>query len=446
MSFFRNAATTLATSGLRLPLGLLTGIVLARYLAVEDRGLYAVLIAFATLLFQVCELGWSAASIYRMRRLRVDVPRVISAGVAANLAIAAVAGGLALALREPISERFLEGASPLAFSLALASVPCLLLGALLRGVARGLDRFDLHNAYGLLQALGLLALLGALLIGAGGGLDAALAAYLLANGGGALWIGATLWRAVGFARFELRELGGALRFGVKAYLQQLALTLHEQVDVVVVTYLLGPAPTAVYAVAKGFVNRLNLIPADVATALYPRLAESGVGEAARFTLFVTRHALAWMLLFACALLWLGPPLIPLLFGQAYAPSVAPFLWLLPGMAGITLSRVVGRYFMAIDRQGPVIGARLGAMAANVGLNLALVPALGIVGAALARLVSSALEGLAILALFLALTGQGPRSLVRFGKADLEPYRRRLRALRGPGERRPDDLTPPPATR
>ncbi|HXZ85167.1 MAG TPA: hypothetical protein VEI82_06730, partial [Myxococcota bacterium] len=130
MGFFRNVATVFATSLARAPLGLLTGIVLARWLSVSDRGLYALLTTFAVNVFLLTQLGWGDAVIYRTRREGVSPRRALSTGLLGNGAIALAAFGLCWLLHEPLSRAFLGDVSARAFLLAVAAAPLLALGDL----------------------------------------------------------------------------------------------------------------------------------------------------------------------------------------------------------------------------------------------------------------------------------------------------------------------------
>ena len=70
MDLFRNAIVVYATSLISFPINLLTSVVLARFLSVDDRGLYSVALSFAVLATLLSEVGWGPATIYRLRRMR----------------------------------------------------------------------------------------------------------------------------------------------------------------------------------------------------------------------------------------------------------------------------------------------------------------------------------------------------------------------------------------
>lgn len=436
MGFFRNVAFVLATSAAALPISLATSVVLARWLSISDRGLYALLTTFSAIVFLLTQLGWAEAVIYRTRRHGVSLRRAFSTGLVANGAFALAALALCLVFREPLSRAFLGDVSPRAFWVAAATAPLLTLGDLLRGVARALDRFDLHNQFGLLQSgLVLIALVAALPL-AGGALEAALAANLVVQLALVAGFGARIAALTGFEwRIDLGEALASIGYGGVMYLQNLLIHLHERVDVFLLAALGVMAfDIGFYAAAVSVVAPLRLIPGALGTALLPRLAGAPDSDAAEFTAAVVRPALLLMLLAAPALAVCGVVGIPLLFGRDYAPAVLPFLVLLPGVTAVTVSRVLARYFAAVGRQRALLVLDAAVLIINVGLNLVLIPRAGIVGAALASLISYGLEAAAMLALFLSASGQRLRATLVPRASDFEAYAARLRAIVSPRPR------------
>ena len=370
--------------------------------------------------------GWPTASIYRLRRLGSDPRRLMTAGLVANLAVAALAVGLCAIFREPIAEMLLPGVSAPAYYLAVAVVPFLLLGGLFSSFARALDRFDLHNWYGLLQIGGVLAALLVAVVGRGGALLEALSVYLGVNALVTGWIAWAVLRITGIGvTVDMNEITGSLRSGLKAYVLNVANTAHQSLAIFLVAYFLDAVEVANWAVALGVAARINLVPTSIATALFPRLAGASEAEATEFTAYVSRHSLMWVGLLIVTLLPTAPFLISLLFGTRYAAVVPAFSWMVLTMAPLTYTRVVARYFTALDRQGIVIAARVTAILSNIGLTVILLQSHGIVGAAIAGLMSYTIEAIWLAAVFLRNSEQTFCSAFLPRYSDLGTYRRRI---------------------
>ncbi|MFI5316516.1 MAG: lipopolysaccharide biosynthesis protein [Myxococcota bacterium] len=430
MSFFRNVAFVLATSAAAVPIGVATSIVLARWLSVADRGFYALLTTFSAILFLLTQLGWAEAVVYRTRRHGVSARRALSTGLLANGAFALAAVAVCLAAREPLSRAFLGAVPARAFLIAAATVPLLTLGDLLRGVARALDRFDLHNQFGLLQSGLLLAALVVALPLTGGALDSALAANFAVQLALVAGFGTRIAALAGFEwRIDLREAIASVAYGGNLYLQNLLIQLHERVDVLLLAALgVSAFEIGLYAAAVSVVAPLRLVPGAIGTVLLPRLAGSTDAEAGSLTAEVVRPAILLMLAAAVALAPVGIVGIPLLFGRDYSQAVTPFLVLLPGVMAVTISRVLARYFAAVGRQRAVLLLRAAMLALNVALNAVLIPRAGITGAAFASLISYGVEAAATIALFLADSGQGLRAALVPRASDFGGTLARLREI------------------
>lgn len=424
MSFSRNASGLLLTSVAESVLGLAASVVLARWLTVEDRGLFAVATTLGATIVALARLGLPSSAVFRIRSIGAPPASVATTTFALGIGLALVLMVACAAFEPWISRRLLDSAPAVVLYLGIATVlpPMLLqLGA---GLARGMDRFALSNAHTLATNLaGLLAVIGALTLRPGDLVTALLAfaasRMLLAS----LFVVAVL-RVTGWSRtLDRGELAGGLRFALKSYLQSLAGQIHERVDILLLALLLEDAQAvALYTIAVGVVDRLKVIPEAISTALFPRISGVPPAEAARFTSSVARHALVSVGLVLVGLALVAPWLLPLLYGEAYAASVAPFLILLPAMAFHSLYHVVARYFMAVDRQQINIVAQALSLVANIGLNLLLIPRLGIVGAALASLASYTLETVLITSVFLRESGLRADQMLRPRAGDLAAYR------------------------
>lgn len=434
MSFVRNAASVLLVSSVEIPAGFLTSVVLARWLSVDDRGVYGLVMALAAMMCLGLQLGLPSAAIYRIRRVGADAGSVLAAGLVMNLFVLGMAVAVAFAMRGAISDRFLAGAGNGVLYLALALAGAQLLGMFIRAVARGLDRFDLHNVYGLVEGVGTLVAVSIALIVLGGSLPQALGATLSVQLAALVLVGGVVAARSHLHRtLRLDDLGASLRFGLKNYAQNLSRHAHERFGVLLIAFFLeDPGQAAFFVVALGLVRIVSVAPTAVSTALFPQLAGLDERDGARLTARVTRHAVLWAVGVTMAFLVAGPILIPWVYGASYQASVLPFLLLLPGAAAVTVSQVVSRYFIAYNVQGAVITARVVSALANLGLNVWLIPKHGILGAATASLLSNGFEACLVVGAFVRLSGRGLGETLRFRREDWAAYLDRLPRLRGRG--------------
>jgi len=159
-----------------------------------------------------------------------------------------------------------------------------------------------------------------------------------------------------------------------------------------------------YGMAYKFIDGLTIISTNVTLALFPlmsRLAAGTTGRSrpdlTRTTQLALKTLLGLAFPIAVGTTILAEPLIRLIAGESYLPHSAVALqiliWFLPFSFMNSLLQYV---LIAVNQQRFITAAFVGATAANAGLNLALIPHLSYVGAALTTILSE----LVLLAAFL----------------------------------------------
>jgi O-antigen/teichoic acid export membrane protein len=431
MSFFRQAASVLATSVATVPMSILANVVVTRNLDPEARGQFAVVSVLAGTLVLFSNLGWPLATIYRMKRMKADPAEVMTASLTATLSLAATVLIIGALLEAGGFGDF--GSVPgEVLWLGLATVPFQLLNRLFSYAAKGVDRFDIRNWATIGQtALRLLALALAWVL-APGDLRATLWGNLIGVAVVALGSGYAVLRHTGLSRrVNLTEIRASLKFGLETTAQSIAGELHQQVDILIMGPMHVPGEQiALYSIAVGLIQQLRLVPDSIALALFPKLSGADDTEAVAFTTRVCRHSTLWVVICSVGLGLIVPFGVPLLYGDAYTGSLPSFFILLPAMALLTVYRVVVRYFISRDRQRLSIVTQLAAFVVNVGLNIVLIPRFGIEGAAFSSLVSYGAEAALITGVFMRETGRRFSEMFIFRRAEDWPvYQRRIDALK-----------------
>lgn len=365
-------------------LGLLTGVVLARGLGPHDRGLLALALLLPSTLMTLCKLGITQANVYCVRREGAPLEQVAANSLLLALGLSLACAGVTWWFAEPLSGSFLKGLPLWALALSLWRLPWLLADNFFWGVLQAMGQFSLYNRRTLAGAASIL--VGVALAWFLGKLDLAVALYIYA--GTTTVVVASLLvsvrRRLPFGwRPDTALLGRQLRFGVKSYTQILTTHLLFRSDVYLVAYFLDPARTAFYSLALHFTEMLLEIPQAVGWVVYPKMAGLEKADVHRFTAQTCRRTIALTLAGGVAVILLGPVLIPLWYGPAFAEATHPLPFAALGAVSMAVFTIVSRDFTSRNRQAVNIQAGAVALLANVGLNVFLIPAYGIVGAALA---------------------------------------------------------------
>jgi O-antigen/teichoic acid export membrane protein len=411
-------------------IGVVTGIITARWLGPHDRGLFQLLTLLPVTLSNFAKLGIPQANVYFMRRRGASPTDVATNSVWLAFVLGAILVAICWFGREWLLTRVLEGTPTGLLLPVLAVVPFTLLQAFFLGVAQAQERFREYNIQqvvpNVLALVGMVVSLVVLKQGLVGAVLVQMAILVFVSG----WLAVRVHRRVRLRFAPAPALAGQMMsFGSKSYVQTLAATLHLRIDQYMIAYFLDPTQVGLYAIAVNLTNLLLKIPDATGTVLFPRLAGAEEAEAHRQTMRVCRHTLFLTAAGALAFLVGGPIAIPLLFGDRYRGAIQPLLLLLPAVLMLALYLILSRYFTSRGRQQVnMIAAGVG-LALNVGLNWLFIPRLGIGGAACSSFCSYGIAAGILLVAFVRESGHTVKDTIVVQRAELEAMGRA--AMRGP---------------
>jgi O-antigen/teichoic acid export membrane protein len=243
------------------------------------------------------------------------------------------------------------------------------------------------------------------------GLTPVLSAWVLAKvvvALGLLWV---LWRGARRVAPSWPALRAELPLIVTIGLTNLVSLLNYRVGLFVVENSLGLSSTGVYSIAVVAAELLWFVSSSLTQAVYGRIGTPDRAAAAAVTLRAVHLSVAALVLVA-PLLWLvAALLLPRLLGPAYAASLLPLALLLPGVLLFGGASALSAYFT--NHAGrPQVPARVAGLSLLInGVTAwALVPGLGMAGAALAASLSYAVA-VAVLLIWFAQHAALPLSQV-----------------------------------
>jgi O-antigen/teichoic acid export membrane protein len=241
-------------------------------------------------------------------------------------------------------------------------------------------------------------------------------------------------RVSGLGRPDAPLLREAIRFGLLTWLGSLARFLNFRLDQLLMGFLVTEATLGVYAVAVNASEVLLYLPSAIGLVLIPVLARRSPGEQRRTTLLACRITLLLVGSTTLVALALGPPLLPVVFGERYQDAVVPFVWLALGAIGFGFMSIFASALMTAGRPGLSQVGPVVALVAGLALDLALIPWLGATGAAVAATAAFFAGGLSGLWSY--------RRAMPFALRELVPHRGDVRALWSAARQR---LRPRPAS-
>ncbi|HEU4462129.1 MAG TPA: oligosaccharide flippase family protein [Solirubrobacterales bacterium] len=369
-----------------------------RYLTPEDYGAAEILFAAVVLVSIVIRFGLIEAILRFYYQDDEDPREVVKSTFAGLFWLSTLGALLALPLAGPISELLLDEAAPELVQIAIGGLWVLTLWEFLLTLFRLDERARAFFLTTILNVVAAIALTVVLVVG----LDEGARGLLLGSyATGAAFVAiliALQWRRLSL-RPDVPLLRRLFRFGLPTMPAEVSLYLLNFVDRLIIVRTLGLAEAGLYSLAVKFAQAVNVLVRGFQLA-WPPLAYSirDDDEARRIyatvvTLFVAGCAfvVTGMWLFSR---WIVRALAAPEFFDSYEVigliSVAVTLYALYLVLVVILGRTGRTEFN--------LPAAIGALVANVALNLALIPPLGIVGAGLA-LVASYLVVLGLMYVF-----------------------------------------------
>jgi len=369
-----------------------------RYLTTEDYGAAEVMFAAVVSASIVVRLGMIEALLRFYYKDDEDPARVLASSFAAVFWLTTAAALLALPFATPISEALLAEPAPDLARIAIGGLWVATMFEFLLTIFRLEERaraFFLTTTISVLAAIGLTVVL---VVGAGEGARGLL---LGSYASGAVVVLALIFvhhRRLSL-RFERPLLRRLMRFGLPTMPAELSLYGLNFVDRIIIVRTAGTAAVGLYSLAVKFAQGVNVLVRGFQLA-WPPLAYSirDDGEARRAYAAVVTWFVA-----GCAFVVTGMWLLSRWIVRALAAPEFFDSYEAIGLiaTAVTLYALYMVLVVILGRTGRTefnFPATIAALAANIALNLLLVPPLGIVGAGLA-LVASYLVVLALMYVF-----------------------------------------------
>lgn len=413
-NLWRTGTHTFAFSIATVAVTMLMTVALSRLLGPAGKGGYDLVVATVALFGVVVGFSMPAGVIYAVARglaaPRSLAPALITIGAAQGAVAALVTAALRMT---PLGRAFVPDTFgpfvPVAVGLMVAA-------SLWAGFGRAilLGRQDVMEANRrdlAARALAVLVVVAAALALAGNG---------SADSGELVVWAALVGSVVGLAPYILalvrtlgspgpRGLRSVIGFATPAALANILQFLNYRLDLFLVGFFLGPTEVGLYALAGLFAQLIWLLSTAASTVMLPRVASVRGDhiESAHETALVARAVFAATIVMVLGVAVTASWLVPIVFGAAFAPAVPAILYLLPGIAIFAPVIVIGSYMGGTGRPDlNLVGSTI-SFAVTLVLDLVLIPAYGIVGAAIASSVSYATAAAVMFFLFRRISGIGP---------------------------------------
>ena len=399
MRFFQGTLLTFVSNIARLVIGLGSGIFIARALGPAGRGEYNLALLVGTFLVFVLDLGFSHAVSFFVSSGRFSSDQMLKNALWASW-ILGILGLLIFLLMDRIgAARFLLGTGILTPSIlaVLIFLPSIFFQLYFNVLLLGEGRLIIYNVVPIVAQFAVVCTIGIQYYRSSLTVNWAVFLYLMGNVVAILvmlFFRRDFFTALMTPFFSGKEVKEILVFSVPSHIGALIQFLNFRLDTFIVNFYLGISAVGIYTLSGSFAELLWMISRPIGTVLMPKVAGSG-GPRVLGDMVFRSSALAFFATLAAAIaLAVGAPWgLPIVYGIKFKASVDPLLLLLPGAAAFCYTNVLACYLIGIGK--PQINTYISgvSLVATVGLDLWLIPRMGINGAAIASSVSYILSSI-----------------------------------------------------
>jgi O-antigen/teichoic acid export membrane protein len=398
----QNTLETLLFRGVSTPVAFALVVIQSRFLDPSGRGRFVLVVLTVTILARLFgQLGVAVTSLSREGELRPLVRRGLAWTFVLGLA------GIFLILA--------AGAILDSFGLRLAAIaaPALvpnILNACLSGVLLGAARIRLWNYIQVLPPVLTLAGMLAVVVGLGGGVDAAVAVWTASyfvTSAFALGAAHDLWWPLRGAPLFDRLGRGILRLGCGMGLVQIVNLIGYRVELFVLDRFKGLASVGIYSIGMQAAEAIWLIPAAMASAITAPVVHDTSEGAARLIRQACAKSLLYTSAVAIAVGLAAPFVIPPLFGEDFRGAARPLALLLPGVVAYAPVTILVVY-LSIRRARPRLSlfVSIVGLVVTTGMSFVFIPPYGASGAAVASAIGYAAGAVAAWVCFVRLARTG----------------------------------------
>ena len=393
--FALDVSHTFIASIINMFLIFVISILLARHLGASDLGLYRLAYTFYGVATMIGALGIPVAVIKYVAEYKddeVNLNKIVSSGiitslivgVAISIIIYLLSQTLAGLFKMPQIEGLLELLSPV--------FPFVLVNSILFGTLNGLREMERY-AIALILQQSLITASTIILIYYGFGVSGAIISIVVSSIGISAYL---IYSCRGHFHLIIDEYLKTTKkltsFGTKMFGANLINLINLQADIVFLGYFLTAANVGYYSAATGLSKFFLVIPQAIQTVSYPATSEywakKNILGLQKMLDKSMKYSAVVLMPAGLAISFFAEDIVTRIYGQGFQQSALPLQILLMGTVifGVACTSIGGA-LAGINRPDLSLKAAGISAAANVVLNIVLIPKFGIDGAAIATCTS-----------------------------------------------------------
>jgi O-antigen/teichoic acid export membrane protein len=417
-SYFQDIVSVLGSNLTATASSLLTGIILTRVLGATGFGLYSSIIVIPMIVLGFTQLGIRGSTIYHLGNKQFpenDIYSSLFVLLTGTSSLSILICGIAYYFYGSLT------VDPLITGLVMLTIPLLIGNVFAGGIFLGkeeIGRANIMTAGPVLFTLIFtilfvwvlkLSVLGAFL------------AIPVAN----LVMFSFVFRTIYLKHrhqiswsFSRSLLFSLIRLGLLNATAVFIMQLNYRMDILMLKKMSTLEEVGFYSLATQVAEQLWHLPYAVELIILSRSANTTNHHALHRTVAsIFRISLLIGIAGSVIVFFIAPPLVPLVFGEEYLPSVTMIRTILPGIFVLIAFRILNSRITGMGKPQIAIWAFAPALVVNFALNLILIPKYGGIGAAWSTNVSYTLGSVIFIASYSRMTGMSLADIFTFRKCD-----------------------------
>lgn len=419
-SFFRDIAGVFSSNIMAMMGVLLISVVLGRILNPEGYGVFTAIFVIPQIVLGIIQLGMGRSAVFHLGQKLFSDDRTVSSILFILICtsiVGVLASGATYAIIDNPNYKLID------IAIILMGVPLMLANIYMGGIFIGKEKIRLYNIMHWLPVLINLGFILVIVWGFGLGVTGALLAMMLATLIVFIYALRIIRRSFTIRlRFDKEVIKSLVGLGSVYALTYWMLYLNYKVDVLILSQMLPHqmAEVGFYNLGVSITEQLWILPYAVGVVVMSRTANS---KDTQRTMETTAQLLRFLvpigILAALVLFFVAPLVIPIVWGQAYEPSISIVQSILPGIIIFIVFRVLESHFAGMGKPWITVLILFPAVILNIILNFLWIPVYGTLGSVWATNISYTLSTIICVGVFSHITGARVVNLFILNRTDIK---------------------------
>ncbi len=384
--FYKNILFTVCSKFGLMGIGLISSIIVARYLGPENNGKAILILNLPMVLFMTLNFGLGSAFSYFSANKEISLDLILGSAFWATLILSAFSILLYILLY-PFHSYLWSDFPQRWIIFSLIFIPFVFLTNFLNRIIIGLNRITLSNNISIITNIIKLLSVFIFVVIFRYEIDGIIIANVIFYFLTAVFTIHSFKGLLNLPPINIKVWSKFLKYGIFIYAAMLISYLNLRIDIYLLKYITSDDKiVGFYSIAVSFAEIIWILPDSVSMVLFPNVASKSFNTKTQ-TIKVMSSSFIIICIGSLLIIGFGKVAILMVYGKQYLPSYHPLLYLLPGIMMYPFVRILGVDISARGNPSWMLVVNLVGLFVNLFFNFKLIPIYGAAGAAIASSIS-----------------------------------------------------------